>query len=58
MEISEIKTIAFHHFHYLHNRGTLRHPVKVYVTSITEPANQIPLPSVILDYEDVFENDT
>jgi hypothetical protein len=56
--MSEIKTIAFRHFHHLHNRRTLRHLVKICVTSVMEPVNQIPLPSAILDYKDVFENDT
>jgi hypothetical protein len=58
MEISEIKTITFRYFHHLYNRGTLRHLVKVCITSVTELSDQVLLPSVILDYEDVFENDT
>jgi uncharacterized membrane protein len=32
--------------------------VKVCITSVTELSDQVPLPSVVLDYEDVFENDT
>jgi hypothetical protein len=55
--MSEIKTIIFRHFYHLYNCGTLRYLVKVCITSVTEPSNQVPLPSVILDYEDVFEND-
>jgi hypothetical protein len=56
--MSEIKTIAFRHFYYLYNRGTLHYPVKVCITSVTEPSDQVLLPSVILNYEDVFENNT
>jgi hypothetical protein len=54
--MSEIKTIIFRYFYYLYNRGTLRYLVKVCITSVTEPSNQVLLPSVILNYEDVFEN--
>jgi hypothetical protein len=54
--MSEIKTIIFRYFYYLYDRGTLRYLVKVYITSVIEPSNQVLLPSVILNYEDVFEN--
>jgi transposase InsO family protein len=57
MDMVEIKSIALKHFHLLHDRGTLRHAVKVSVASVTDPPDLAPLPSVIIDYEDVFEND-
>jgi hypothetical protein len=54
--MSKIKSITLRHFYLLYNRGTLSYIVKVSIASVTEPPNQPLLPSVILNYEDVFEN--
>jgi hypothetical protein len=56
MDMVEIKSIIFKHFHLLHDYRTLRYVVKVSIVSITDLPNLTPLPSVIIDYEDVFEN--
>jgi hypothetical protein len=55
--MSKIKSITLRHFYLLYDYGTLSHVVKVSIASIIEPPNQPPLLSVILNYEDIFEND-
>jgi hypothetical protein len=60
MGTHDIQVMAFRYYQHLRDRGTLRNPVRISVVSVTDPS-QLPdvvlLPSVILDYEDVFEND-
>jgi hypothetical protein len=60
MGTHDIQVIAFRYYHYLRDRGTLQNPVRISVVSVTDPSqlpDVVPLPSVILDYEDIFEND-
>jgi hypothetical protein len=60
MGIHDIQVIAFRHYHHLRDRRTLQNLVRISVVSVTDPSQPpdvVPLPSVILDYEDVFEND-
>jgi transposase InsO family protein len=60
MGTHDIQVMAFRHYHHLRDRGTLQNPVRISVVSVTDPSQPpdvVPLPSVILDYEDVFEND-
>jgi hypothetical protein len=60
MGTHDIQVMAFRHYHYLRDRGTLQNPVRISVVSVTDPSQPLDivlLPSVILDYEDIFEND-
>jgi hypothetical protein len=56
MDMVKIKSITFKHFHLLYDYRTLRYIVKVSIVSIIDPPNLTLLPSVILDYKDVFKN--
>jgi hypothetical protein len=60
MGIHDIQVMAFRYYYYLRDRRTLQNPVHISVVSVTDPSQPpdvVLLPSVILDYEDVFEND-